>query len=337
MGGITDNNRVKTDMSQTILVAIVVIPGTARSAVYGLIDLFQSANRILAELQQAPDIAFQTVCWQIEQDPLATPEIMDIPPSLIIVPPVLEGQAYLEPQPVVCSFLQNWHRQGTVISSACAGAFLLAQAGLLEGRKATTHWQLEGAFRYQHPHVELDTDAMLLADSDLVTAGGVMSWMDLGLYLIGRYVPPTVVQALGRFLLVDTGVRQQSYYRSFMPVLDHSDRVILSVQHHIHREYAKPLSVSQMAELAHLTERTFIRRFHKATGLKPGEYLQQQRLHKARELLENTDTTIERVAWRVGYEDVSAFRRMFQKRTGLTPSQFRERFSSKTMDNGSRI
>ncbi len=314
-------------MSSTIHVAILVIPGSALSAVYGLIDLFQTANRILGELQQAPDLRFQVKRCQLEQGQVFTAEAGGAAPAIVIVPPVLEGQAYLELQPEACARLQSWYQQGAVVSSACAGSFLLAQAGLLSGRKATTHWQLEGAFRYAYPEVELDTDALLLADSDLVTAGGVMSWMDLGLHLIGRYVPPTVVQALGRFLLVDTGARQQSYYRSFIPVLDHSDRAILAVQHHIHREYRQPLSVAQMAALASLTERTFIRRFHKATGLRPAEYLQQQRVHKARELLENTVTTVERVAWLVGYEDVSAFRRMFQKQTGLTPSQYRERFA----------
>lgn len=314
-------------MSQIIHVAILEIPGSARSAVYGLIDLFQSVNRILGELRQAPDLRFQTARWRFEQDQKLSVDTMDAVPSLVIVPPILDGQAYLEPQAAICACLQAWHRQGAVVSSACAGAFLLAQAGLLQGRKATTHWQLEAAFQYAFPDVELDIDALLLADSDLVTAGGVMSWMDLGLYLIGRYVPPTVVQALGRFLLVDTGVRQQSYYRGFVPVLDHSDRAILAVQHHIHRAYDRPVSVAQMAMLANLTERTFMRRFLKATGLRPTEYLQQQRVHKARELLENTRTTIESVAWQVGYEDVSAFRRMFQRQTGLPPGQYRARFS----------
>ena len=314
-------------MSQTINVAILMIPGTALSAVYGLIDLFQSANRILNELQHAPDLTFSISRWQLDAGQVIAVDADACSPSLVIVPPVLDGQLYLEPQPAISSRLNSWHQQGAVISSACAGAFLLAQAGLLEGRRATTHWQLEGAFRYAFPDVELDTDALLLVDSDLVTAGGVMSWVDLGLHLIGRYVPPTVVQALGRFLLVDTGVRQQSYYRSFIPVLDHNDRAILHVQHHIHRTYAQPLNVAQMATKAALTERTFIRRFHKATGLRPAEYLQQQRVHKAREKLENTATTVEQVAWQVGYEDVSAFRRMFQKQTGLTPSQYRERFA----------
>lgn len=319
-------------MSQKIHVAVLIIPGTAQSAVYGLIDLFQSANRILAEMQQSPDLSFEVTRWLLEAGELRPLDNDRVSPSLVIVPPILAGQAYLEPQPELCAQLTSWHQNGAVVSSACAGSFLLAQAGMLKGRKATTHWQLEGLFRKSYPEVELDTDSLLLADSDLVTAGGVMAWMDLGLHLIGRYAPPTVVQALARFLLIDTGARQQSYYRGFIPVLDHSDKAILTVQHYIHREYGQSLSVEDMANVASLSERTFIRRFQKATGMRPSEYLQHQRVQKAREMLENSSTTVERVGWQVGYEDVSAFRRMFQKHTGLTPGQHRERFCGHSSD-----
>jgi len=313
-------------MARTISVAVLVLPGTAQSAVYGLQDLFNTANRILMELQEAPELTF-TVQLMAGDSVDAFKANAQPVPGLVIVPPILDGQAYLEPQPECCRLLRDWHAQGAVISSACAGAFLLAQAGLLEGRKATTHWQLEGVFRYHYPEIDLDTNALLLSDSDLATAGGVMAWMDLALHLIGRFVPPSVVQALGRFLVVDTGLRQQRYYRSFLPVMSHGDAAVLKVQHHVHRHYRQKRSTAEMAELAGLTERTFMRRFARATGFRPGEYLQQQRLHKAREALENSRTPVERIAWEVGYEDVSAFRKMFHKQTGLTPSQYRERFS----------
>jgi transcriptional regulator GlxA family with amidase domain len=311
-------------MTQSVSIAIVIIPGTAQSAVYGLMDLFQSANRIIQEMQPKACITFNVARWSLEPSGLCCLD-EDAKPQLVVVPPVLEGQAYLEPQAAVCDALRAWYQQGAVISSACAGAFLLAQAGMLKGRTATTHWQLEALFRAHYPSIKLDIDALLVADPDLVTAGGVMSWVDLGLHLMGRYVPPSVVQALGRFMLVDTGTREQRYYRGFAPVMSHSDKAVLQVQHYIHREFASALSIERLASEAALTERTFLRRFQKATGLSPTEYVAQQRAHKAREWLENTTTTVDRIAWQVGYEDVSAFRRMFQKQTGLTPSQYRDR------------
>ncbi|MBT3145689.1 helix-turn-helix domain-containing protein [Neptunomonas phycophila] len=316
-------------MNNIISVAIIIIPGTAQSAVYGLIDLFQSANRILSEMQPDTNVAFKISRWKVEKECLVSLDD-SCSPLLVIVPPVLEGQAYLDKQGDLCRQLSTWHQQGATISSACAGAFLLAQAGMLQGRKATTHWQLERLFRQHYPTIELDINALLISDPDVITAGGVMSWMDLGLHLISRYVPSTVVQALGRFLLVDIGPRQQGFYRSFLPIMNHHDNAILTAQHLIHRGFSGPLLVENLAQEANLTERTFLRRFQKATGLTPSEYIQQFRVHKARELLENSTTTVDQIAWMIGYEDVSAFRRMFHKQTGLTPSQYRSRSGHKS-------
>ncbi|TFH85192.1 helix-turn-helix domain-containing protein [Billgrantia azerbaijanica] len=306
-----------------VRVAVLILPGTAQSAVYGLQDLFFAANRILQELQSPPEVTFSV-------EPVSDPSAQygSAAPALAIMPPILEGDAYLRPHPEICRILRDWHAQGAVVCSACAGAFLLAQAGLLEGRRVTTHWQLETEFRTHYPDLTLDTDALLLPEADLVTAGGVMAWMDLGLHLIARHVPPSVVQALGRYLVMDTGERQQRYYRTFTPRMSHGDPRILPLQHHLHRHFAERLTTAEMADRAGVGERTLMRRFRQATGFGPGEYVRQLRLQRARELLENSRDSVEQVALKVGYEDVSAFRKMFAKHTGLTPSEHRARFAS---------
>ncbi|MDW7747127.1 GlxA family transcriptional regulator [Halomonas sp.] len=308
-------------LPRRIRIAIPTLPGSAQSAVYGLQDLFGTANRILQELQPAPEVAFA-----VELLPAGSTHIA--PPEIAIVPPILAGNAYLNAQPELCRTLRHWHAAGTVVCSVCAGAFLLAQAGLLDGRRATTHWQLETAFRTHYPHLTLDTDALLISEADLVTAGGVMAWMDLGLHLVARHVPPSVVQALGRFLVIDTGERQQRYYRAFTPEMAHGDRAILRLQHHLHAHFTRRQTTAEMAATAGLGERTLMRRFRQATGFGPGEYLQQLRLQRARELLENRRDSVEKVALAVGYEDTSAFRKMFIKHTGLTPGQHRARFGA---------
>ena len=304
-----------------IRIAIPTLPGSAQSAVYGLQDLFGTANRILQELQPATETLFAV-------ELLPADGTLAAPPEIAIVPPILEGDAYLSAQPELSRTLREWHAAGTVVCSVCAGAFLLAQAGLLEGRRATTHWQLEAQFRSHYPHLALDTDALLVPEADLVTAGGVMAWMDLGLHLVARHVPPSVVQALGRFLVIDTGERQQRYYRAFTPEMAHGDRAILRLQHHLHAHFTRRQTTAEMATIAGLGERTLMRRFRQATGFGPGEYLQQLRLQRARELLENRRDSVEQVALAVGYEDTSAFRKMFIKHTGLTPGQHRARFGN---------
>ncbi|WP_444892973.1 GlxA family transcriptional regulator [Microbulbifer sp. TRSA001] len=315
-------------MTQTIHIAILMIPGAAQSATYGLIDLFQTANHICQESSPEPKALFEVSRWLIN-DGKVIPEKKGAAkdPNIVIVPPVLEGQEYMEPPTDVSTWLLKRHKEGAVTCSACAGAFMLADAGLLDGRQATTHWRLADAFKQKFPDIELNIDSILIADPDVVTAGGVMSWIDLGLHLVGRYMPPHIVMELGRFLLVDTGTRYQSYYRSFLPPVDHGDKAILKVQQQIHRDYQQPISVAEMAHLANLGERTFLRRFQKVTGYRPAQYLQQQRLQKARELLETGTLQVEQIAWQVGYEDVSAFRKMFHKQTGLSPREYRQRFS----------
>lgn len=307
-----------------IRIAIPILPGSAQSAVYGLQDLFATANRILQELQPSPEVVFSVEPLLV----LPADSRDTAPPEIAVIPPILEGDAYLSPQPELCRALRDWHARGTVVCSVCAGAFLLAQAGLLDGRRATTHWQLEAAFRAHYPQLSLDTDALLVTEADLVTAGGVMAWVDLGLHLVARHVPPSVVQALGRFLVIDTGERQQRYYRTFTPEMTHGDQPILRLQHHLHAHFSQRQTTAELAATAGLGERTLMRRFRQATGLGPGEYLQQLRLQRARELLENRRDSVEHVALTVGYEDSSAFRKMFIKHTGLTPSQHRARFGN---------
>lgn len=326
--------QARSDTSpRTLRVVIPALPGSARSAAYGLVDMFGTANRLLREMQTIPEAHFSV---EVLTAPPAAGDVAP-PPAIVIVPPILEGEAYLQPQPALCHALQAWHVAGSVICSACAGAFLLAQAGLLEKRRVTTHWQLESAFRARYPRIALDTDALLIVEEDLVTAGGVMAWMDLGLHLIARHVPPSVVQALGRFLVIDTGERQQRYYRRFAPPMRHGDLAILRLQHHLQARFAERLPIIAMARFAGLGERTLMRRFRQATGFGPGEYLQQLRLQRARELLENRQDSVEQIAHGVGYEDTSAFRKMFLKHTGLTPGQHRARFASRpatTADTG---
>jgi len=205
--------------------------------------------------------------------------------------------------------------------SVCAGSFLLA------GRPATTHWALKARFAGRFPDVQLDTDRLLIDDGDLVTAGGLMAWVDLGLHLVHRFLGPDAMLATARQFLVDPGGREQRFYITFAPVLDHGDAAILRAQQWLQRHSGEPVDIARMAGAARLGERTFLRRFHRATGLRPTEYLQHLRVGKARYQLERSDLAIEAIAWQVGYEDPGAFRKIFQRLTGLSPNHYRRRFS----------
>src|SRR5690606_6150215 len=197
----------------------------------------------------------------------------------------------------------------------CAGAFVLAETRLMNGRRATTHWAFARLLSERFPEIELAEERMLIDEGDILTAGGILAWADLGLTLVERLMGPGVMLATARFLLIDPPRRHQLPFSQFVPRFDHGDAAVLRAQQHIHAHYAEALGVSDLAALAGLTERTFLRRFSGATGFRPVEYLQQVRVAKAREMLELTKQPVDRIAWLAGYADPAAFRRIFQRIT----------------------
>jgi transcriptional regulator GlxA family with amidase domain len=232
----------------------------------------------------------------------------------------------LQPEQALLDYLLAIHAKGSVICSVCAGAFILAQSGLLRGRTITTHWQLEQQLAHYHPDLNIDINKIVIDDVDIITAGGLMSWMDLCFALVTRYANARDTRQLGKYLVVDTGVRDQRYYQSFSPGYSHGDDKIALVQRHIQASYGAPLDIDTLATLACMTSRTFIRHFSKATGLTPIHYIQRVRIQKACEWLESSAKSVESISYLVGYEDVNSFRKVFVKAIGLTPSAFRSRF-----------
>lgn len=316
-----------------IHIGIAHYPGALLSAVQGLAEQFFLANRICRERGMGE--IFQTIVFDSrqlgsEEDSRGEEDSGEgrLPDTLqvVILPPCLEDDAYLEPPPALLDWITRQHRSGAIVCSVCAGAFVLARTGLLDGRRVTTHWALADAFATRFPEVRVDSRKLLINDSDIITAGGLMSWVDLGLELVAQFSDSQVMRQLGKYLIVDTGAREQSYYRSFTPKLDHGDEVIVRVQHQLQREFSQPLKVRDLAKQVHLTERTFLRRFVSATGLKPTHYIQRLRIQKACELIETSALAFERVAENIGYEDLSAFRKTFIRITGQTPREFKKRF-----------
>ena len=155
-----------------------------------------------------------------------------------------------------------------------------------------------------------------------------MAWTDLGLAIVTRLLGPTIAAETARFLVVDLNRESQRHFSSFAPSLDHGDAAVLAVQRWLQGEEGAEASLADMAARAGLGERTFLRRFRAATGLKPTEYCQQLRVSKAREMLEFTRQSIDQVAWQVGYRDSGAFRKVFTRLVGLSPGDYRRRFGT---------
>lgn len=301
---------------------VLQYPGAQAAAVYGLVDLVETAQRVAAE-HGVKGASLTVQRFSAEE---RAPEKPDRPLAALILPPSLNDVADAPRPPALTAWIKRRHREGTILCSVCAGAFLLAETGLLAGRPATTHWALRARFSERFPSVQLDTQKLLIDDGDIVTAGGVMAWVDLGLTLIGKFLGPTAMLVTARLWVIDPGGREQRFYDCFSPVLTHGDDAVLRVQHFLNANREKRIDLPTMASMARLSERTFLRRFQRATDLSPGAYLQRLRVERARELLELSLQSFDEIAFGLGYTDPGSFRRVFVSVIGLTPGEYRRRF-----------
>lgn len=319
---------------QAMEIGLVVYPGAQQAAVLGLTDLFGVANRITVSYQDRPGLPLRVSHWQLDAAGSAPVRVFDNGAgtasvlTALILPPTLGEPTSAEAAAPLTAWLRAQHASGVVLGSVCAGAFLLAETGLMAGRPMTTHWQYAEQLQERFPDVNVDADRLIVDDGDVITAGGVMSWTDLGLRLVDRLLGPTVMIETARMLLVDPPGREQRYYNVFAPRLTHGDAAVLRVQHWLQATQAKDIALATLAAQARLEERTFLRRFQKATGMTTTEYCQRLRVGRARELLQFSTASIDRVAWQVGYNDPGAFRKVFARTIGLTPGEYRRRFSA---------
>ncbi|WP_151720075.1 GlxA family transcriptional regulator [Gemmobacter serpentinus] len=317
-------------MPEPFEIGLMLYPGCQMASVHGMADMFAVANLYAAEHGSPARIA----CSRWEEGPAGWARSADSPsgtrpPEVIIVPGRLTPPMQADEAAPFADWLRARHGQGSTIASICVGAFLLGHAGLLTGRRATTHWLYTDAFRAAFPKVRLTPEAIVVEDGDILTAAGMMAWTDLGLRLIHRFLGPTVMAETARFLLVDPAGREQRHYSHFAPRLSHGDPAILRVQHWLQARGGREVSIPAMAAKAQMEPRTFLRRFQRATGLRPTEYVQHLRVGLARERLEFTRDPVDRIAWEAGYDDPAAFRRIFQRITGLTAGAYREKFATK--------
>lgn len=314
---------------EPIEIGLVLYPGAQLAAVHGLTDLFSVADQFAKQRHHLGTGMLRVSHWR--QTKPVEPPVSDLDtrgtPAMLLLPPRLSGPPTPEEAKPFTGWLLQHHRAGAVLGSVCAGAFLLGETGLLAGRPVTTHWIHADTFRSRFPEARLDIDRIVIDDGDIITAGGIMAWTDLGLKLVDRFLGPTIMLETARYLLMDPPGREQRYYSAFSPNLTHGDAAVLKVQHWLQATGAKDMALASLASLAGLEERTFLRRFRRATGHTAIDYCQRLRVGKAREMLQFSTLPIEAIAWEVGYSDPGAFRKIFIRITGLAPGEHRRRFS----------
>jgi transcriptional regulator GlxA family with amidase domain len=252
------------------------------------------------------------------------------PADLIVVPaldPDIEQHLALNKQ--VVPWLRRAFSAGADVASACTGAFVLGEAGLLDGRAATTHWAFQGLLAQRHPRIRLQPQAILVDQGRVVTAGGATSFINLALFLVERLLGSNVAWAASRMFLIDPNKAPQGAYAMFSSQKSHGDDGILCAQELIEADVGRVPPVDAIARRVAMSPRNFARRFHTATGNTPREYIQRVRIEAAKRMLENGQGVGE-IARRVGYGDAVGFRKLFVRTTGLTPADYRARYGPRS-------
>lgn len=335
-GGAADN---------TLRIGLLALPDVTGTGLFAMYDLFgnvsmppplagrePAARRNVEQTIVAPRKDMLRSASGLAVAPHAT--LADAPEFDIVCVPNLRLQAegpferYFSPD--VVEWLRARHAAGATLASACSGSMLLAETGLLDGHEATTHWYYAPVFRQRYPRVALRAERVLVtsgADRRIITAGGASSWNDLALYLIARFCGGEhAVQIAKLFLLNWHPEGQLPYAAAMLTQLQHADAAVRRAQEWLAQHYATRNPIGDAVVQSGLTERTFKRRFKAATGFAPLEYVQGLRLEAAAQLLEKSDDQVEEIAYRVGYEDVTFFRRLFRRHKGLTPAEYRRKF-----------
>jgi transcriptional regulator GlxA family with amidase domain len=247
-----------------------------------------------------------------------------IVPSLLVADKTWAQGRY----PDLVAWLQRVHGEGGLLCSACSGVLLIAETGLLSGRDATIHPAYAATFQRNFPDVRLRLEETLVATGqreELVMAGASASWHDLVLYLVARHVGPTAAQAVAKFLLLQWHTDGQAPYVPFNPPRDHGDAIVLEAQEWLQTGYAVAAPVTELVERSGMPERTFKRRFARATGYSPIVYVQHVRVEEAKRRLERTSEPVDDLSFAVGYEDPASFRRLFKRITGVPPGAYRRK------------
>ena len=313
-------------------VGIVVYPGVQPAAVHGLTDLLAIADRLA--LERFPQRRRVRVThWLPERSEAgADPCVFDslpgsprLPVVLMLLPTMVDL-----PSPETSERLAQWlnerHAAGVTLVSVCSGAYVLAATGLLDGRTASTHQSFARRLSASFPKIGIDVERRIIDLGDVITAGGFMAWVDVGLMLVERFFGAGLRSDTARFMFADPVTRDNAYFAGFPPIQSHSDEAVRQAQELVHTRDGTNLTLAELAARAGLEKRTLQRRFVAATGMTPAEYCRQVRIARARELLEASNAPIKVIAESLGYREVPSFARVFRKRTGQTPGAYRRQF-----------
>ena len=323
-------------------VSIVVFPECDPCIIYGVYDTLYAPGVFLNQMEGRPlEPLFRprlvaavnepvelftgvTIMPQESIADVARTDIVFVPNVMVYTPECIRG---LDRR--LIGWIRAMHDDGAQVMASCGGPIVLAEAGLLDGHSATTHWSYVRLFRQAFPNVDVQENRILVQSGpghSLVCSGGSSSWQDLCLYLIARHGGIAEALRMSKLFLYQWHRDGQQPYASMVANVGHNDAAIVQCQTWLADHYDHADAIREMVAMSGLPKRTFDRRFKAATGYAPLSYVQSLRIEEAKQLLETGADPIEEVARQVGYEDTASFRRLFRRFVGMTPGDYRRKF-----------
>jgi transcriptional regulator GlxA family with amidase domain len=248
--------------------------------------------------------------------------------DLIIIPSLNHNyEVAIHGNESLIEWLKNHHRHGAQIASICTGAFLLAASGVMEGRTCSTHWAMADDFRKMFPGVNLQMDYLITDENGIYTNGGAYSFLHLIIYLIEKYYDRETAIYCSKVFQIDMDRHSQSAFAIFNAQKSHGDEMVSEAQSYLETHFQERISIEELSLKFAIGRRNFDRRFSKATGNTPLEYVQRVKVESAKKSLESSRKTVSEVMYEVGYSDLKAFREVFRKITGMSPLEYRNRYN----------
>ncbi len=323
-------------------VTILVPAGAVNiSSVMGTLEILNEANTYWQKLGNGPGIQVHVAgnLATLKQTSglysLYPKDICEIKRhDLLIIPSVADPNGFeslISSNTALIEWMGAQYKNGAEIASICTGAFLLAATGLLNGKTCSTHWQAESDFRRLFPNIDLQIDKMLMASHGLYTNGGAYSFLNLILVLVEKYFDRQTAIYCSKVFQIDFDRAAQSPFSIFRPQKNHGDKMVCEAQSYLEENLNEKISFEKLACKLNVSRRNFDRRFIKATGNTPVEYLQRVKVEAAKSTLEKGRKNIFEVMDDVGYTDERAFREVFKKITGLSPLDYKAKFNGKAI------
>lgn len=323
-------------------VYILVYPDAVLSSAAAPLDIFTRSNAVLQACGRGPAFQVALLSAQGNDVQLNSPvqfhcefTLADVPPKshghhqrLIVIPAFESDWEQVRSKNAgLPAWLRQHYQAGTELASLCKGSYFLAEAGLLDGAPCTSHWSSLDDMRARFPGVRLQPDAVVTDQNGLYTGGGAFSSLNLVLYLVEKFCGHDIGIRVSKNFSIHRDHISQAHFSVFRGLNQHGDQAILKAQSLIEAQYAEDVSVEHVAKLINMSKRNFIRRFKQATQYTPLEYIQRVRIEAVKKALEEGAENIQALMYDVGYNDNKTFRGVFKRITGVTPQDYRKKYS----------